>query len=453
MGFWVSRTYAVASPRASMMMERTWWPLLPAILLLALFVSCTTEPSEDEALRCLSDNDCPPKCECTGVIEGSFCALADSTPLFEGPQCGGSCTMETTCGLGASCQYERTASGEVLLYSCLPDGTGGTGGTGGIAGTGGAGGEGGSSGDDGSGGTGGGVDPCALDLPDPAGGSGLKVDVYAVLEFTPVGLSFAADGTLFIGTNPPEPTSPVFWVSPDGSTLNQSPEDFADPDALIVDTDGLVADTAGNVLIGGSFDGGNTGQLVEMDREGRSVGDPFLHPCLRNINHLIFDRDDRLIATNYNLVDANVCAVLQDRSVIDLIPNVEGDGPAGLTVQDPNTGDLYVTTEGIVHRYSSDGDPLELNYTTQGSAMAYGPALSPFEGLLIRRSGQLLVRRVPASDTEELLLTGSVGSFYAFDADGKDANLYISDPPGLRVLRVSLESKNLPPTDVGCPNQ
>ena len=443
MGFWLSGTSAVTSRRATMMMGWRLWLLLPGTCLLVLLARCQGEGAS-EPLSCIDENDCPPDCTCVGAIpdmQDSFgvCRYRGNVPANE-RRCGGSCDADTTCPEGESCQFDRIER-DIEFYACLPDGVGGTGGS---AGTGGVGGQ----GAGGSGGAGGRVDPCAIDLPDPEGGSGLTVDVYAVLEIMPVGISFAADGTLFIGTNSPEQTSPVFWVSPDGTTLNQSPENFADPDALIVDTDRLVATTQGNVLIGGSIDGGNTGQLVEMNPGGNSVGDPFLDPCLRNINHLMFDRDDRLIVTNYNVIDSNVCAVLPDRSVINLIPNVAGDGPAGLTVQDPDSGDLYVTTEGIVHRYSWDGNLLELNYTMQGSAMAYGPQGSPFEGLLIRRPGELLVRRDPASASEELLLSGRVGSFHAFYPDNENANLYISDPPGLRVLRVSSES--LPPTDVGC---
>lgn len=330
----------------------------------------------------------------------------------------------------------------------------GTGGTGGMGGTGGSGGEGGTAGTGGVGGMGGTVDPCDIALPVPAPGSDLRVDVYAALDITPIGISFAADGTLFIGTNDADQVSSVLWVSPDGTSISESPEQFDDPDALIVDRDGRIADTAGNVLIGGSSDGGNTGQIVEMTPEGVRVDDDPVppDPCLRNINHLVFDRDNRLLATNFNNESANVCAVLEGNppenlpTVMDLIPDVQGDGPAGVTVQDPNTGDLFVTSENTVYRYNLDGIWSGADNDIEGTAFAYGPEGSPFEGLLIRRSGMLLVRNL-GTDEETPLLTGSVGSFVTFDAD---ANLYISDPPGLRVLRVSLESRNLPPTAVGC---
>lgn len=215
---------------------------------------------------------------------------------------------------------------------------------------------------------------------------------------------------------------------------------FVDPDAVVVYLNGKVA-TMGNVLIGGSADGGQTGQLMETTRAGqlregeqvKVIEDPenaaFL--CLRNINHLIFDQAGRLLVTNFNNRNANVCAITSSdpNDFIDLIHDVEGDGPAGITVQYLGTGgtagDLFVTAENNMYRYNSDAQPqLPTLYAEQRSAFAYGPKGSPFEGLLIRHSGMLLVRPDVESDQETPLLEGSIGfiAFYPNDAVAKKSH-------------------------------
>jgi sugar lactone lactonase YvrE len=272
----------------------------------------------------------------------------------------------------------------------------------------------------------------------------LKVDVYAVFDTRQGGISFDADGNLFVGNfgrDPADDPSRVFRVSPGGAAITESIDLFEDPDVLLVDVGGLEA-AAGNVLIGGSTDLAVVGQLHEMTPDGQNVG-TLEHMCLRNIGHLIFDRDDRLLVTNFNPA-ANVCAV-KGGVVTELIADVVGGGPAGLTVQDPDTGDLFVTSENRVHRYDSDGALLMADYAT-GGVLAYGPAGSLFEGLLMRRSGVLLVRPDPESEDETALLMDSINGLVAFDAND---NLYISDWPNGRVVRVS--PNTLPPTAVGCP--
>ncbi len=401
------------------------------VVLMALHLAwagCKNEPGD-----CLSEQDCP--------NDNEFCE-PDDPSLLTG-ECEETCGAQTVEGDGsdgAGCRFDSDCDSNDCANdvgrapcTCVGAGTGGTGGTGGAGG---------------AGGTGGGPDPCTAPLPTPATGSSLNVDVYAVFDMRPAGISFADDGTLYVGTDVPEPMSPVFWVQPGGTSIGTSTTLFADPDAVVVDVNGLFA-TAGNVLIGGSPDGGQTGQLMEMTAagqpgEGQQVGEPFRDMCLRNINHLIFDRDDRLLVTNFNNVSANVCAI-EGGMVTDLIPDVEGDGPAGITVQDPVTGDLFVTTENNVYRYNSGGT-MPVLYTDNGTALAYGPAGSAFEGLLIRRSGMLL-RVDLGTSVETPLLTGSIGPL-AFDSNGAGANLYFADRPNRRVIRVS--EQRLDPTPA-CP--
>ena len=108
-------------------------------LLLAL-VGCP--PTESGALRCFSDDDCPPECECDNEefeLDG-FC-LPFEYSVF-GQRCGGTCDAETACPEGTSCKFVPDSENQrVRLYACLPvSGTGGSGGAGGAGGTGGSGG-------------------------------------------------------------------------------------------------------------------------------------------------------------------------------------------------------------------------------------------------------------------------------------------------------------------------
>lgn len=348
------------------------------------------------------------------------------------PACAGFCNPNGVDAAGCSAEGRCECD-------CSEPGTGGTaggGGTGGIGGTG---------GDGGAGGGGGTVDPCGIALPVPEPGSDLFVDVYAVFDTRVGALSFATDGTLFVGNfgrDQADDPSAVFWVTPEADSIdNSSPNLFVDPDALIVDVAGLVGET-GNVLIGGiNMDG--MGQITEMTPTGGDEGTLFVGGCLGNIQSLLFDNANRLLATNFN--QANVCAI-EDSVVSNLIPDVEGEGPAGATAQDPDTGDLFVTSENVVHRYNSDGTLEQANYVV-GTVLAHGPPGSRFDGLVLRNGGMLLLIPDPENPSgQEPLLSGGTGSFVTFDAN---ANLYISNAQDQRVLRVSTE--DLDPTGVGCP--
>ena len=135
--------------------------------------------------------------------------------------------------------------------------------------------------------------------------------------------------------------------------------------------------------------------------------------------------------------------------VTELISTLEGDAPAGGLAQDPATGDLFITTAGIVRRYGLDGILKDGSYYSGGTAVGYGPAGSAFAGLLLRRGARLDLRaNVEDAGSDITLLNGQIGSFVAFYPDDATADLYISDVSP-RILRVS--TSPVGNTGAGCP--
>jgi hypothetical protein len=272
---------------------------------------------------------------------------------------------------------------------------------------------------------------CSAALPVAADGVELDVDVYAVFDTGPGGLSFDANGNLFagnFGTAGAGDASPVLKVSPQG--LITKLDEVEDPDVLIVDLTGLGATAAGNVLVGGVNSDGD-GQITEMTPDGDIVPEGKIvdDVCLGNINHMMFDTRGRLVLTNFNA--GSVCTI-KDDVISTLIPQVQGGGQGATTIEDPNTTALYVTSENSIYEYDSDGALQNTEPFTTGSALAYGSSV-PFDGLLVRRSGMLQARDLDTNE-ETHLLTGSIGGNVTFDANG---NLYIADTGNRRILRVS----------------
>jgi len=100
--------------------------VLPGILLILAQGGCQGEKG---GFSCLSDDDCPPACECDLSTSLTNPTCKDNDDV----ECGGSCDLTTTCPEGTSCRFEPTSGSDLRLFACLPPpgGTGGTGGTGG----------------------------------------------------------------------------------------------------------------------------------------------------------------------------------------------------------------------------------------------------------------------------------------------------------------------------------
>lgn len=96
---------------------------------------------EEEGFACITDQDCPPSpCACRSPSEMELrgtCAGDEGGLALA--VCGGSCDRESMCPEGTTCQEERREEGahradgvlyDVVVFSCLSDGSGGTGGSG-----------------------------------------------------------------------------------------------------------------------------------------------------------------------------------------------------------------------------------------------------------------------------------------------------------------------------------
>jgi hypothetical protein len=128
--------------------------------------------------------------------------------------------------------------------------------------------------------------------------------VYAFVP-DPLALSFAADGTLYVGRDNSGSGGgsgdavKIHRVALGGSPVTEFGNDtIPDPDAVIVDEAGLVSGTAGAVLVGGAVSG-SSGRVSKIAPDG-TVTDLFGTSTLYdNPTGFAFDAAGRLFFTTY----------------------------------------------------------------------------------------------------------------------------------------------------------
>jgi len=386
------------------------------------------------SIGCTEDDDIPPPMLCTETTVAS--------------DCGGLTCSE---GFVKFCDSSGACNCRV---------SGGTGGSGGSAGSGGTGGT--------------NTDPCTAALPS---GDGLFIDGYVLFDTSPGGISFDGDGILFAGNvgdlnNPAEQTHGILRVEKDAEKIDEIGTVY-DPDVVIVDQGGAVADSAGNLFAGGYNDQGE-GQLTELDPDtgaqvSATVNDP-PSECIGNASVMLFAQDGRLLLGNFVQKD-----VMEDKDVPIVCEVTRGVGsgeiqttaliPASIT-QAPTSGLAQIPTPGgdifvsralggddgdQVSRFDSAGG-LVLGDYDDGVVLGHGPPESAFDGLLILRSDGSVDLRDPSGLETRTLLTGvldSAGNYAAFYPNDSSARLYISQLEQRRILRVSTNDDEVA-TALGC---
>jgi len=130
--------------------------------------------------------------------------------------------------------------------------------------------------------------------------------IYAVVP-DPLALSFAADGTLYVGRDASGSGGgsgdavKVHRVAPGGSPVTEYGDlAISDPDALIVDLAGVVSGTPGAVLVGGVHPGGTTGKISKINTNGTVTTLFGPNTDLLNPSDFVFDQSGRLLITENN---------------------------------------------------------------------------------------------------------------------------------------------------------
>jgi hypothetical protein len=187
-------------------------------------------------------------------------------------------------------------------------------------------------------------------------------DIAPYAEVTdPIILSFDADGNLFVGRDDQgsgggaaDPVK-IHRIAPGGEVTEYGLEPIADPDTVLVDQSGAWAGVPGAVLVGSSISSKGHVFAILPDETIVTVFGPssdFINP-----SDMKFDREDRLLFTDFNLG-------FQDAPSPQVVLSEEGEPPAQFVTHPTNPGNitfdldnnLYMATvEGFVRVFDRDG--------------------------------------------------------------------------------------------------
>jgi hypothetical protein len=258
--------------------------------------------------------------------------------------------------------------------------------------------------------------------------SGFDVSVHSTLSL-PMQISFAPSGTMFVG-NGGNSGSGVFirQVSPDGSTVtNFGDTALLDPDAVLFDGIGVVADTPGSVLVGASND------LFAVRPNGTTQTIFSSDPTLNNIQHMTYDNNGDLMLGDFVSPGPGYAARFSG-GTLDILYSL-ADAPAGIAVN--STGSIFtVGQDGIVRVHTSDGTLVDSTFASFGgnnSRLEFGPGGDWGTDLYAVAGSDLY--RIDGAGNTQVIGTGFGGGlpFLAFHS----GDLFVSEFLTDRVLRIS----------------
>ncbi len=263
---------------------------------------------------------------------------------------------------------------------------------------------------------------------------GFAVEVYAPIT-DPVTLSFAPNGDLYVGRDlsglgaGPGDATRIRRVSAGGSIVEEFGPSIPDPDAVLFDANGLIAPTAGSVLVG-SQNPSEQGEIraIAPDESVAIVFGPttaFVNP-----SDLVLDSSGRLLFTDHQNQDVKVTTGGTPTTLL------------GITVRtlnlayDPGTDRLYTSgVDGTIRAHGSNGTPINLTFGT-GRPIAVGPGYGAFgdEVYSVDNTTGELLRTDPGGNATVI----GTGFATVFDlAFGPDGALYVSEFSSDRILRVA----------------
>lgn len=265
----------------------------------------------------------------------------------------------------------------------------------------------------------------AQDLPTVS--RGFKIAVYASVS-EPMKLSFAPDGTLYVGR---QPGARIHRIPPGGGTASEFGGDQSDPDAVLVDTIGKISGVPNSVLVGGG------GILAAI--HPNEVSTILFSSGFADVDDMKFDRNGRLIFSDDN------------PQVLSLTGNAQtGDSPQVLFTTPSRPGSIAISDDNQIFVALADGTIRIYNANgTQAGTFAsglagldtyleFGPGEGGFGHALYVLSGSNLLRINMQGKMTTIgsgFSTGpSSGTGFIF---GPDKALYVSDYPNNRVLKIS----------------
>ncbi len=260
---------------------------------------------------------------------------------------------------------------------------------------------------------------------------GFKVETYATVT-DPVRLSFAPDGTLYVGREnagsggDPVDAVRIHRISPDGTVVDQYGPQIDDPDAVLFDVDGHISSVPGSVLVGGNrAPGGARITAIYPDETTGIVHD---WGTALNPTEMKVDTTGRLVFTSYPLKQVWVS---EDGTAGALFTVTAEPSSLALDTAD----NIYtVANDGTLWKHDAQGIqdqewPVAPN--TAGS-IEFGRGGFFGGSLWTQRGGNLY--RIDANGNRALVASGCPGGDLAF---GPDRALYIAVFDSDEIVRVT----------------
>jgi hypothetical protein len=254
--------------------------------------------------------------------------------------------------------------------------------------------------------------------------SGFRVEPYATVS-NPVRISIDTNNVLFAGRNPPASQSgatSIWRIERGGSPVAQSPN-FSDPDAVIVDSRGLISGVSGSVLVGGTIGNGQF-RIAAWGPDGATRN--VLDYGGIDINGFAFDPDGRLIiaadAAVYRFDGSQVVGLFSPASRAQSVA-VDSGGNFYVALENGNLAVYGSMGQLINNRLANFNNAFQIIVTNEGQ---FGAGVFALDSSLWR---------VQNDGTKISLGTGFVpGSSMAF---GPDGSLYVSEFATNRIMRIA----------------
>lgn len=258
----------------------------------------------------------------------------------------------------------------------------------------------------------------------PTVSAGFNVEIYSnVVE--PMKLSFGSDGALYVGR---QGGDRIHRVTPGGGSVSEFGPPMVDPDAVLVDTAGLISGVPNSVLVGG----GGILAAIFPDQTATVV----FNSGFADVDDMKFDHAGRLIFSD------DLPRVLMSNGSAPTVLFSTPSRPGSIAIDDDNR--IFVAlADGTIRIYNADGTLADSAFATGLAAgldtyLAFGPGPGGFGNALYVLSGSDLLRfnmRGKATLIGSGFSVGpSSGTGFVF---GPDKALYVSEYNQNRVLRIS----------------